>query len=228
MTDLDQKLHATEAESASWQKKAEELDTAELEVGRLVIETESLQAQLLEAFQERDALLVEVQHLKEDLSAKDKALQELEQKHQAFMADYTQMQGLLSDIQSSLETKDTEMMTMKEQVSALLHEKHPDQHATTAQVTIIAKENDGVTMSSASTQGKGPVVAGPNLRQMYNKPSVYIVKSTGYTGTLCIMLVLQLIVLALLLMYLQVNFQMIMLTDNEDIIERLLKFRSAY
>lgn len=230
VSDLDNKLQSTEEQAKLWKQRADELDEAELEVGRMVIEMESLQSKLLDVLQERDELLAQVQQLRYDLAAKEHALQELETKHQLFVDDYQKMQCLLSDIQEALDTKDAEISAVKEaaesNMETLKEEWQQRLERNDTQVVLISKESDLAALSKNGQQTV--VVASPQIRQQYAKPSVYIVKSTGYTCTLFIMLVLQIVILALLLLYLQVNFQMIMLTDNEDIIERLLRFRSTY
>jgi hypothetical protein len=225
--ELDNKLQAAESHIQEYKSKEDNLERAELEVGKMAIEMESLQAQLVEAFHERDEILVQVQQLREELSVKDKAFQELEAKHKVFMQDYEHIQGLLSDIQGSLASKDAEIAEVRKSnlatVEAMNEELQRRRDVGVGQVTIVAKESD-----LAVSKGQAVAVAGPTLRSQYSKSSVYIVKTTGYTNTLFVTLVLQLIILALLLLYLQVNFQMIMLTDNDDIIERLMQFRSAF
>lgn len=230
VSDLDHKLQSSEAQGQVWKGKADDLDRAELEVGRMALEMETIHEQLLVACQERDQLLTDVQQLREALDAKEQALHELEAKHQLFVQDYQQMQHILTDIQHAMMTKDTELVTVKDAAQVALQtlqEEHQQQLKNQqAHVVLVAKESDLATINKDGKQAI--VAAAPQMRQLYAKPSVYIVKSTGFTCTLFAVLVLQLVILALLLLYLQVNFQMIMLTDNEDIIERLLRFRSTY
>lgn len=232
VSDLDNKLQITEAKAKEWKGKADELDVAELEVGKMALEMEAMQEQLLDVLQERDYLLSQVQQLRDELSTKDRALKELEAKHQLFVQDYEQMQGLLTDIQEVLTSKEAQVdaihASAQAEISAMRESMQRASAVQEQQVTIIAKESDLVALSASAKGEKNAIVAGPQSRGHYSKASVYIVKRTGYTCTLFSILVLQVVILALLMLYLQVNFQMIMLTDNEDIIERLLRFRSTY
>ena len=118
--DLDTKLQSSEAQASVWKMKVEDQDRAEMEVGKMAVEMEGLQTQLLDVLHERDDLLVEVQRLREDLSEKERALRELELTHARFMGDYEKMQYLLTDIQHSLSQKEKEHSDVSEQKQVVI------------------------------------------------------------------------------------------------------------
>lgn len=117
-----------------------------------------------------------VQQLRHDLQDKDDALFKLEVKHAEFLKDYDVMQHLLEDIQK--------LSADREEEIANAH-KQQQQEAVTI-VKIVAKESDILansieTTAAASEQSK-LVIAGPQRRTLYQtQPSLYIVKTTGYT-----------------------------------------------
>lgn len=114
-----------------------------------------------------------VQQLRLDLQEKDDALFKLEVKHAEFLKDYDVMQHLLEDIQKLSADREEELENSRKQSL---------QEAVTV-VKIVAKESDLLSKEGAiSNEQSRAVMAGPQRRTLYQtQPSMYIVKTTGYT-----------------------------------------------